>query len=184
MFAGVECELGDATHDDPVWGRQECHLPGSTKTIDIFLLLLFRKTFLYLIVSPLPSACPRTARWSTSSSAATSSSRWGARRATSSSTRSSSTSWLGAGLDRFLCSRSAWSWTRLVSPWLLLTNLISSVIWSTYKLTKGWAWLTWPTLSSWPTWSSNWSCAVTGTFSAKGVKKNPLAQKTGLEASV
>ena len=183
MFAGVECELGDATHDDPVWGRQECHLPGSTKTIDIFLLLLFRKPFLYLIVSPLPSACPRTARWSTSSSGATSSSRWGARKATSSSTRSSSTSWPGAGLDR-----------RFIDQ--LDLGLVSSRLdycWPTWsalsfgqldKLTKDWAWLTWPTLSTWPTWSSNWSCAVTVTFSAKVVKKNPLAQKTGLEASV
>ena len=48
------------------------------------------------------SAFPRIAKWSTSSSVGTSSSRWEARRATSSSTRSSSTSSLGDGLEQHL----------------------------------------------------------------------------------
>ena len=154
MFSGVECELGDATHDDPVWGRQECHLPGSTKTIDIFLLLLFRKTFLYLIVSPLPSACPRTARWSTSSSAATSSSRWGARRATSSSTRSSSTSWPGAGLDQHLLQQlHLWLVFLIFLKGFFALTIVDQLdqLWHfgyLDEVTKDWAWLTWPTWSA------------------------------------
>ena len=48
------------------------------------------------------SAFPRIAKWSTSSSVGTSSSRWEARRATSSWIRSSSTSSLGDGLEQYL----------------------------------------------------------------------------------
>ena len=127
------------------------------------------------------SVCQRTARWSTSSSAVTSSSQWEARRATSNSTRSSSTNWPGAGLDpphphlwldHQLCHQdqlvqviiflklifqffywSASPWTYLVSPWPLLINLISSVVLVVLiKSTKDWAWLTWPTWSTSPIW--------------------------------
>ena len=120
-------------------------------------------TYIFLFFS----AFPRIAKWSTSSSVGTSSSRWEARRATSSSIRSSSTSSLGDGLEMShhhqlelldqLFHRLTGGWTRTLSSWppLVIVGRLDHLcnfgfLDISYQIF--WAWLTWPTAWS-PVWS-------------------------------
>ena len=100
------------------------------------------------LTPPCRSASLRTARWSTSSSAATSSCRWGARRATSSSTRSSSTSSLAGGLEQPWSSR---GWLISFVALIILINIIIHIHWISPSPPQS-CWLTWSALLLWPSW--------------------------------